>query len=408
VLRVGAIAGLIVLAVGGVAAVRHGSPAAKAVAAETAPRVTSRLPAWVAPQARVSVAGFAGSERRVELLLGRRRVAATTSGRLGRFRLSFPAPRPGRYAVKVVSAGRAASVGPLAVRPVVLAAVGDVTTGEQVGASVDSLGAAYPWGWAGRELRAADLATANLEGAVSAGGVPVPDKEYHFRGPPALLRAARKAGGLDVLTVANNHSGDFGSSALLDTIRFARRAGLRVVGGGANEAAATRPSIVTVGGIRIAFVGFSDVNPYGFPATIDSAGTAEADPAVVAETVRTARARADVVVCWFHWGIELHADPTSRQRELADVALRAGAQVVLGAHPHVFGRVESRGAHGVVAWTLGNFVFPANSPSTVRTGILELRLDRQGVRAWRVTPARIEGFRPEAVAAASCRRSGCR
>jgi poly-gamma-glutamate synthesis protein (capsule biosynthesis protein) len=295
----------------------------------------------------------------------------------------------------VVSDGLKTRAGTIVVRPVLLAAVGDVTTGEQVGASVDSLGAAYPWSWAGRELRAADLATANLEGAVSLGGTPVAEKEFHFRGPPALLHAAEISGGLDVLTVANNHSGDFGASALLDTIRYARRAGLAVVGGGANLAAASRPVIETVGGLRVAFVGFSDVNPYGFNASADGPGTAKADPALVAATVRAARARADVVVCWFHWGIELRADPTERQRELADVASRAGAQVVLGAHPHVFGRVENRGAHGVVAWTLGNFVFPAHSSSTVRTGILEIRLDRRGVRGWSVTDARIDGFRPE-------------
>jgi len=393
-LRVGLVAGLLVVALGGVVAVRHAGSAVPASAAAKAPSLTSSLPRWVAPGVRVSVSGFAGSERAVLLRLGRRRVAVTTSGALGRFRLSFAAPRPGRYAVTVVSDGLQSAVGRLVVRPVLLAAVGDVTTGEQVSGSVRSLGAAYPWTWAGRELRAADLATANLEGAVSARGSPVPDKQFHFRGPPELLRAARTAG-LDVLTVANNHSGDFGSSALLDTIRLARAAGLAVVGGGANERAATRPVVETVGGLRVAFVGFSDVNPYGFNATIDTAGTAEADPAVVAATVRAARAHADVVVCWFHWGIELHADPTTRQRELAEVAAKAGAQVVLGAHPHVFGRVESRGAHGVVAWTLGNFVFPAQSPSTVRTGILELRLDRLGVRGWSVTHARIDGFRPE-------------
>ena len=67
---------------------------------------------------------------------------------------------------------------------------------------------------------------------------------------------------------------------------------------------------------------------------------------------------------------------------------------MLGAHPHVFGRVQSVGAHGLVAWTLGNFVFPAHSSSTVRTGILEIRLDRHGVRGWSVTPAWIDGFRP--------------
>ena len=100
-----------------------------------------------------------------------------------------------------------------------------------------------------------------------------------------------------------------------------------------------------------------------------------------------------MVVCWFHWGIELHADPIADQLELAKVASEAGAQVVLGAHPHVFGRVENRGAHGLVAWTLGNFVFPSGG-ETARSAILRVELDRAGVRGYRLLPVTIEGFRP--------------
>jgi poly-gamma-glutamate synthesis protein (capsule biosynthesis protein) len=145
---------------------------------------------------------------------------------------------------------------------------------------------------------------------------------------------------------------------------------------------------------RVAFVGFSDVNPYGFNAGLRTPGTASADPAVVAAAIRSARQRADIVVCWFHWGTELHPEPSSRQRELAATALRAGAQVVLGAHPHVFGGVETAARRSVVAWTLGNFVFPAHSVNTSRTGILMVNLDRHGVRGWRVVRATIHGFRP--------------
>ena len=305
------------------------------------------------------------------------------------------APRPGRYAVSVRSNGVVARAGTLLVRPVLLDAVGDVTTGEEVGASVSSLGSNYPWSLVGSTLRAADVATANLEGAVSTRGAPVANKQFHFRGSPALLRSAHGAGGLDVVTVANNHSGDYGSVALLDTIRYAHAAGLETVGGGSNAAAALRPVIVEAGGLRIGFVGLSDVNPYGFNATADSPGTAKADPDTVTAAVRAARRHADVVVCWFHWGTELHPDPSARQQQLAAAALDAGAQVVLGAHPHVFGAVNSPTRHSVVAWTLGNFVFPANSAGTTRTGILMVALDRSGVRGWRVEHATIHGFRPE-------------
>ena len=389
-LAVAAVAGTVALAI---VAIKLASPAASAPV--SAPlTVSTRLPAWVAPGVRVALSGFAGGSRPVRVRLRGSVAAHTTSGTLGRFHLHFAAPRPGRWAVSVESDGRVRRVGVLTTRVVTLAAVGDVTSGEQVGASVSTLGAAYSWTNVGSLLRKADLSTANLEGSISSRGYPVPNKEFHFRGPPSLLHAARTAGGLDVVTVANNHSGDFGSQALLDTVRYARAAGLLVVGGGANASGAVRPAIATVGGLRIAFVGFSDVNPYGFNAGLRTPGTAAADPVVVAAAVRSARHRADVVVAWFHWGTELHPEPSSRQRELAAAALGAGAQVVLGAHPHVFGRVETAPRRSVVAWTLGNFVFPAISTNTARTGVLMVSLDRRGVRGWRVVRATIHGFRP--------------
>jgi poly-gamma-glutamate capsule biosynthesis protein CapA/YwtB (metallophosphatase superfamily) len=400
--RVVAFAGLIVVFFGVLVAVLVTRPGASAETAATTPaalpvkvKLSSTLPAWVAPGVRVPISGFASSDAVVRARLDGRSVAVVHSGRLGGFRIVVIAPRSGRYAVSVKSNGVTARAGTLLVRPVILDAVGDVTTGEQVGASVSTLGSDYPWSQVGPTLRAADVATANLEGAVSSRGVAVADKEFHFRGSPALLRSAHVAGGLDVVTVANNHSGDYGSVALLDTIRFAHAAGIQTVGGGVNAAAALRPVIVTVGGLRIGFVGLSDVNPYGFNATADSPGTAKADPDTVAAAVRAARRQADVVVCWFHWGTELVLGPSERQRELAAAALNAGAQVVLGAHPHIFGAVTSPTHATVVAWTLGNFVFPASSAGTTRTGILTIALDRNGVRGWRVQHATIHGFRPE-------------
>lgn len=394
-LALGAILGTIALAI---VAVQLAVPAASAPGAArraaTRVAVSSRLPAWASPGVRIVVSGFAGSERPVRVRVGGALVGRTTSGRLGRFRVAFAAPQPGHRAVTVASDGQVTRVGVLTTRPVTLAAVGDVTSGEEVGASVETLGTAYPWTNVGPLLRNADLATANLEGAISTRGVAVPNKEFHFRGVPALLHGARTTGGLDVVTVANNHSGDFGSQALLDTVRYGRAAGLLVVGGGRNAGEAARPAIATVGGLRVAFVGFSDVNPAGFTATLRTPGTAAADPGVVAAAIRGARHRADVVVAWFHWGTELHPEPSARQRELAAVALAAGAQVVLGAHPHVFGGVETAARRSVVAWTLGNFVFPAHSASTERTGILLVKLDRRGVRGWRVQHATIRGFRP--------------
>lgn len=176
--------------------------------------VRSQLPAWVAPGGGFTVSGYAGSRVQVVLRAHGRRIARLRSGALGHFDFRVRAPRAGRYALTVRTGSLVKRVGTLTVRPLELAAVGDVTSGEQVGPRILSSGAAYPWSNVGRLLRSADITTANLEGAVSSRGVPVSGKQYHFEGPQALLTGARRYGGLDVLTLANNHIMDYGSAAL--------------------------------------------------------------------------------------------------------------------------------------------------------------------------------------------------
>jgi poly-gamma-glutamate capsule biosynthesis protein CapA/YwtB (metallophosphatase superfamily) len=148
------------------------------------------------------------------------------------------------------------------------------------------------------------------------------------------------------------------------------------------------------GGLRIAFLAYSDVNPLGFPAGVSTPGTARAVAEHVTSDVRAARRGADVVVCWFHWGEELHAEPTAAQRLLAAAALAGGADVVLGAHPHVLGSVSLPRRGALVAWSLGNFVFPSFRAETVRTGVLVVRLGAGGVLGHDLVPHRIEGYRP--------------
>ena len=104
-------------------------------------------------------------------------------------------------------------------------------------------------------------------------------------------------------------------------------------------------------------------------------------------------------MCFFHWGTELHPAPDSRQQQFAAACLNAGAKVVIGAHPHVLGGVATPSRHSLVAWTLGNFVFPSGS-ATGRTAILHVALGADGVRGYRLVPVRIDGFRPRPVRAA--------
>ena len=210
---------------------------------------------------------------------------------------------------------------PIGVRPLKLASVGDINLGDAPGAAIDAHGPRYPWVGSGRALRSADVAFGNLECAVSTRGEPVP-KQYNFRGTPAALAGLRRASGIDVLNLANNHVGDYGPPG--HRRHGARRRATRHEGGrrrsrpetcaraagrGAARACASRSS---ASGDRAD--GVRRENP-GRP------GTAWANPESIAAAVQAARRNADVVVASFHWGIERQTLETARQRELADAAV---------------------------------------------------------------------------------------
>jgi hypothetical protein len=351
-----------------------------------------KISGWRAPGVRVTVTGWAAADATVALSARGQTVATATAGPQGRFRLGFATLRPGRYPLSVAADGETLSAGSIRIRPVTVAAVGDITFGEQVGTTLARLGGRYPWTSVAPILRRADVATGNLETAVSLRGTPAA-KQYTFRGAPWMLRPAHSYAGFDVLTLANNHAVDFGRAALVDTVHAVRGAGMQPIGAGARSWLARQPAIVTRGGLRIAFLGYSDVNPPGFSATADAPGTARADPAAITADIHAALRRADVAVCFFHWGVELHSLPDSRQKAFAIACLRAGASLVLGAHPHVFGPIVRPTRRTLVAWTLGNFVFPSGG-KTDRTGILQVRLGADGVEGYWKTPVTIEGFRP--------------
>jgi poly-gamma-glutamate capsule biosynthesis protein CapA/YwtB (metallophosphatase superfamily) len=370
-----------------------GALAAASHAAGAVVKVTSTLPEWLAPEGRLVVTGWAAPSERVTLRSQSGALARVWAGPRGGFRLKGHVTETGRNRLSLVASGIETPLGVVPVRPLRLAAVGDVTFGNGVGRMIGLHGVRYPWVSVAPVLRRADIALANLEGAVSTRGTPVPNKEFHFRGPPGALSAAGRFAGVDVVSLANNHTLDYGPIAFLDTLRYARRYGIRTIGGGADLERSRRPTVVPLGGITVAFLGYSDVRPLGFDAGPGRPGTAPAFPELITADIRAARERADVVVIYFHWGIERTFFPTARQRSLARVSFAAGAHVVLGSHPHVQQPRERFGTR-FVAWSLGNFVFGANSPGTERTGILRLALARYGVVGHGFRRARIVQYQP--------------
>ena len=151
-------------------------------------RAATPAPAWRAPGAAFVVTGWADAGAGVRLLADGRPIARARSGPLGRFRLRATAPlRSGTYRLALVSGKSRIPLDRLRVRPLVLAAVGDVNLGDRTAEAISSYGAGYPWTGVGPVLRSADLAVANLECAISTRGAPAVGKEYTFRGPPLSL-----------------------------------------------------------------------------------------------------------------------------------------------------------------------------------------------------------------------------
>lgn len=276
---------------------------------------------------------------------------------------------------------------------VTIEAVGDLMLGRSVGYRIESKGPSIVFDEAvASMLRSADITVGNLEMAISDLGYPQ-EKGYTFEAPPVLL-SALTLGGFDMVSQANNHALDYGPEALLDTARNLRAAGIEFAGSGPNLESALAPAVLERNGLRIAFVSLVDTpaeggyNRTSWEASADTAGVAWADVESVTRAVSEAKASADVVVAMLHFGIEYSATPTDDQRAMAHAAIEAGATLVVGSHPHVLQPVEEYKG-GLVAYSLGNFVFDGFDGSANESAILRVTLTAEGIDAWELLPVEL-------------------
>lgn len=284
---------------------------------------------------------------------------------------------------------------------VTLAVAGDVLFDRGVRKAIERGGDDALFDGVREELSRADLAVVNLECPLTTRGLRAA-KPFSFRAEPERAGALARAG-VDVVTLANNHTLDYGRTALLDTVAAVERAGMLAVGAGRDRAAALRPRIVERNGLRIAFLGYCDLFIEGTTPRADAPGVASGDRDALVAAIAAARKDADAVVVLVHWGTEYRARPTESQRAFADRMLEAGATAIFGAHPHVLQPVERRG-DAVVAWSLGNFVFDQVREDGSDSAILRVTLSRRGVEAIDAVPLRIDSCRPAPVSGDAAER----
>ena len=253
---------------------------------------------------------------------------------------------------------------------------GDVMLSRAVGARMESQKDwSLPFQLIAAELHCADLRFCNLESPVSDRGQNL-HHLYSFRADPRAIEGLQTAG-FDVVSEANNHACDWGPEALLDTLERLRAAGIRTVGAGQNVLAAHYPLLVNVGNLRIAFLAYVDIDPKEAAAGVDRPGVAWLDPAQALADIRFARALADLVIVCPHWGVEYALQPTNDQVALAHQMIDAGADLIVGSHPHVVQPREKYRDHWI-AYSLGNFVFDQRNPATQRGLMLRVTVrDKQ-------------------------------
>jgi len=252
------------------------------------------------------------------------------------------------------------------------AAVGDIYLGGLVGDVMGRHGADFPFTHVGPLLRGFDLVFGNLEGPITAAPSTRQDGPTWKSGREAAPALA--AAGLHVLNCANNHIGDCGNAGMAETTANLGAAGLTAVGVGPTAAAARTPAILERRGVRVAFLGYCD----SYLARGGAWGGAPIRGEMIGADVAAVRDRADVVVVSLHHGIEYSDYPEPAVVRLTRDIVDAGADLVLGHHPHVLQGWERHG-RGIVVHSLGNFVADFADPAAKAAAWERSILVREGL-----------------------------
>lgn len=270
---------------------------------------------------------------------------------------------------------------------ITLSFVGDIMLADGPGKTIDA--GKDPLAEFEKYLKTADYNLGNLECAISTKGAADPEKPWSFRAHPKTVSVLKNK--FHAVTVANNHSGDYGTDAFLETMEVLKNADLKFFGGGKNLKEAHAPLIVDVKGIKIAFLGYNEFKPRSFEAGPEWPGIAWSEDDQVLFDIKEARKmKVDLVIPFMHWGWESEQKPSDRQWALAKKMIDAGADAVIGSHPHV-----TQGAdlykNKPIIWSLGNFVFDGFSEGPTRWGwLLQMKFNKKEALSFKILAAHLD------------------
>lgn len=241
-------------------------------------------------------------------------------------------------------------------------------------------------------MDAADIMMVNHEFACSDRGAPLSGKTFTFRAKPeAALELERLS--VDIVSLANNHVYDYGETALLDTLEILEQCGIPYVGAGRNLEEAKKIVYFQTGEMQIAYVSATQIERsyvYTKEATETAPGVLRTfEPTAFLEVIRKAKETSDFVVVYVHWGTEGTDQFGADQRQLGYQYVDAGADLVIGDHPHCLQGIEFyRGVP--IVYSMGNYWF---NSKTQNTGLVEADVSKEGILELRFVPCLQKGCR---------------
>lgn len=296
--------------------------------------------------------------------------------------------------------------------------VGDMMLGRNVEEVIDRKGIDYIFKYVQPYFKASDYVTGNFEN-------PIVTKEYdkiegkniYLSAKPIVVDGLKKAN-FSVLNLANNHMLDYGVGGLNDTFATIEKSGLGIVGAVKENLKVAEANVVTQfpyngvyltddlaksaisytekNGLKVATLGFTDAYAKGFTATIGRSGVLPMDPEIVLPLVKQASLNADLVFVHMHWGQEYDNAPSPRQKEMAKAVVDAGADVIIGHHPHVLASVEVY-KDSLILYSLGNFVFDQGWSRTRETAMAQYHVLNNGKVKVELIPMRIKEAQPQPI-----------
>lgn len=261
------------------------------------------------------------------------------------------------------------------------------TIGEKIEQGVD------PFEQVSGQLASADLTVVNLETAVTTSGSPTPGKLFTFNAPVSSLSLLSKHG-IDVVSLANNHAGDYGVEGLESMLDLLNEYDLNYIGAGLTLGEAGEPYYFTTGDTDVAIFAYSNVETPYIAATETQPGLNWMSGPDSFSQISIAKQRADVVIVFPHWGYEYQTDHSSEQEVLGHAMIESGADLVIGGHPHVR-QDEEEYLHGKIIYSIGNFVFDSMvGPETSRGNLVEVTVSEGEITSIDLVPYTMdtEGF----------------